>query len=177
MEDAGRKKAKLTLIGLAVAVAVLGAGGWFLFDRYEEYQALNRIRVQKFGGILQAVEGEELIVRGNYVLGEALREEDAQERTLRIKTSGTTLIRKEAFYFPTPEEAERLGGSYRLSDLKREEAPGSVSDLAALLSQTSNIWVNAEFDANIYGRDAVPASRIFYRVGLEPVSNENESEL
>jgi len=77
----------------------------------------------------------------------------------------------------TDEEAERLGGSYRLSDLKREEAPGSVSDLAALLSQTSNIWVNAEFDANIYGRDAVPASRIFYRVGLEPVSNENESEL
>ena len=52
-----------------------------------------------------------------------------------------------------------------------------MSDLAALLSQTSNIWVNAEFDANIYGRDAVPASRIFYRVGLEPVSNENESEL
>ena len=177
MEDAGLKKAKLTLIGLAVAVAVLGAGGWFLFDRYGEYQALNRVRAQKFGGILQAVEGEELVVRGNYVSGEALSEEDAKERTLRVKTDGATLIRKEVFHFPTPEEAEQLGGSYRLSDLKREEAPGSVSDLAALLPRTSNIWVNAEFDSNIYGRDEVRASRILYRVGLEPVSNENESEL
>ena len=128
------------------------------------YYQKNKVEAHEFSGRVHKVnaENQSLTVQGVYVVKDRPDlSNPSNAKIVTILINKDTKIVKERLKLPTLEEAEKTGGRYDPSKLRREQTAGSLSDLNA-----ENVSISAKASKNIYGRSSFAASEIIY---IEPV--------
>jgi hypothetical protein len=153
---------KLVLISLAIIVSV------FYF-----YNSLSRPRVEihKFIGSIISIDNEMITLNGTFNGPQGtIPEKLLNRRDFTFYVDNTTQFEKIDFFLPYWEDLTAGGetsGTYNLEDIDSVQGAGSLDDLNESLSEGS-ITIEASFIDSIYKLQNPIASRVFYRVLVEP---------
>lgn len=133
--------------------------------------------INKFSGQVVGVEGELIKLHGVYVSTIPFDKDSdlGSERYFSFQINETTTFKKLEIRHPTWEKLRaiaKVGGTYNIEDLPRNEGVGSFDDLKKSFSSNQNITIEADFSISIIDSEDTVASSVFYTVMIAPGASE-----
>jgi hypothetical protein len=152
---------------LVLIFIVVGVSAFYFYSLFSK----PRVEIYKFVGSIVSIDGESVTLKGTFDGPRGtIPEELLSQRDFTFYVDDNTQFEKIDFFLPNWEDLTAGGetsGTYNLEDVNSTQGVGSLDDLNSSLLK-GGITVEASFADSIHGSQDSVASRIFYRVFVEP---------
>lgn len=160
----------LVVASIAISLLIIAVGFYIIPFNGEKFD------IRKFNGDVVSVEGETVTLNGVFDGPSGTIPQDllSDERDFSFQVDGATKFEEIKIGWPSWEQvAAAPGGHFKfnVSELSSNRVAGSLENLKNLsLSNPGTVYVEADFQASIYGSKNSVASFILYKLMTMPGS-------